>query len=57
MNNVSILTLLLAKNQAIITKDENSLEKPMYRLSKIAVNLILRTLAQNYYLSKGKMQQ
>lgn len=48
MNNMAITTLLFANNQAIITKDENSLERAMYMLSRIAGNLKLKISAQKY---------
>lgn len=54
MNNMAIMTLLLAGNQAIITKDENSLERAMYMLSRIAGNLKLKISAQNKILNFSK---
>jgi hypothetical protein len=39
---MAITTLLLADNQAIIIQVENSLERAMYMLSRIAGNLKLK---------------
>jgi hypothetical protein len=44
MNNVPIMTLLLANNQSIITMDKKSLKREIYRSSRISVNFKLKYL-------------
>jgi hypothetical protein len=44
-NNREIMTLLFAEKQAVISKYEDSLQRALYMLSKIAVNSNFKILA------------